>query len=521
MLTTPNTRRATGGEAGSPAGGTARTVVLLGWARLHRQAAEGGGLNLVVSELAQALTGRGWRVVYLRSGMEYSLKPGIRIEPSGSWRGVDCFDVVNSPVLSTGNFQFNDPRGQVSSPALSDAILTFISGEGCDVLHVHALEGYPLDLVARARGAGFPVVVTPHNYFALCPQVDLLHQEREVCVDFDGGRRCVGCLRMPDPDAEMRRRAKLNSARRLMGDGLTGVAKAVGRSLRAWTRGPLNGLAVDGAAPGPGSDRCEGAILVGGDLHLRVLNEYGERRRAGVGALGSADAVLPPGPFLLRVHEAMGVPRDKLRLCPLGLPHLDALRRATRAGPDAAPWRPEGGEPLRLTYFGNCWANKGLAVLVGALEILGPSDRFEVEVHASGDDAPFRARLRGFPGVTFHGAYDAPRQAAALERAHASVFAGIGLENSPLVILEALAAGRFVIASDRGAVPDFVRDGVNGLLFRAGDPSALARAIQAVLDGRVALPRRHAVLEASSSTTFEQFVGAVLGVYAQLPAART
>jgi glycosyltransferase involved in cell wall biosynthesis len=433
---------------------------------------------------------------------------------------VDCFDVVNSPVLSTGNFQFNDPRGQVSSPALTDALLTFLSAEGCDVLHVHALEGYPLDLVARARGAGFPVVVTPHNYFALCPQVDLLHREREVCVDYDGGRRCVGCLRMPDPGAEMRRRAKLNSARRLMGDGLAGVAKAVGRSLRAWTRASSSGIGLDGARPGPEDDQPERAILAGEGVHLRVLNEYGERRRAGVDALRGADLVLPPGPFLLRVHEAMGVGRDKLRLCPLGLPHLDALRRATRAGPDAAPWRPEGDGPLRLTYFGNCWANKGLAVLVGAIEVLGPSDRFAVEVHASGDDSPFRARLRGFSQVTFHGAYDAPRQAAALEHAHASVLAGLGLENSPLVILEALAAGRFVIASDRGAVPDFVRDGVNGLLFRAGDPVALARAIQTVLDGRVALPRRHAVLESSPSTTFEQFVGAVVDAYARLPAAR-
>ena len=510
------------GRAGQGAiGAGTRTVVLLGWARLHRQAAEGGGLNLVVSELAQALVRRGWRVVYLRSGMEYSLRPGIRVEDSGSWGGVSCFDVVNSPILSTGNFQFNDPLGQISAPPLGDAILAFLRTMGCSVLHVHALEGYPLDLVARARGEGYPVVVTPHNYFALCPQVDLLHQEREVCVDFEGGRRCVACLRMPDPEAEKRRRAKLRSARRLMGEGLSGLAKAVGRSLRARARARLVHAGPAGGVPaGAEIDAPEGRLLAGGDVHLRVLNEYGERRRAGVAALAAADLVLPPGPFLMRVHEAMGVPRDRLRLSPLGLPHLDALREATRRAPDAPCWNPARPEPLRLTYFGNCWATKGLGVLAGALEILGPGARLDVGIHASGDDALHRARLRGFPGVRFHGAYDAQAQARALERTHASVFAGIGLENSPLVILEALAAGRFVIASDRGAVPDFVRDGVNGLLYRAGNPGALAGAIGRVLDGHVAIPGRRTVLDASPTGSFGEFVGSMEDAYEQVMAGR-
>lgn len=50
-------------------------------------------------------------------------------------------------------------------------------------------------------------------------------------------------------------------------------------------------------------------------------------------------------------------------------------------------------------------------------------------------------------------------------------------EGMPLAIMEALAMGVPVIATPVGAVPELVRDGVNGLLVPVGDASALAEAI--------------------------------------------
>lgn len=49
---------------------------------------------------------------------------------------------------------------------------------------------------------------------------------------------------------------------------------------------------------------------------------------------------------------------------------------------------------------------------------------------------------------------------------------------SPLKVLEYMAAGRAVVASAIGQLPDLVRDGENGLLVAPGDAAALARAIR-------------------------------------------
>jgi len=54
-------------------------------------------------------------------------------------------------------------------------------------------------------------------------------------------------------------------------------------------------------------------------------------------------------------------------------------------------------------------------------------------------------------------------------------------EALPLVILEAMWAGKPVVATPVGGVPELVDPGVNGLLVPPGDPGALAAAVEEVL----------------------------------------
>jgi glycosyltransferase involved in cell wall biosynthesis len=77
-------------------------------------------------------------------------------------------------------------------------------------------------------------------------------------------------------------------------------------------------------------------------------------------------------------------------------------------------------------------------------------------------------------------------------------------EGLPLALLEALTLGRAVVATRVGGVPDVVDDGRTGLLVDPGDPVALAKAIERLLDdealrrqlgnaGRELMAREHSV----------------------------
>jgi glycosyltransferase involved in cell wall biosynthesis len=89
-----------------------------------------------------------------------------------------------------------------------------------------------------------------------------------------------------------------------------------------------------------------------------------------------------------------------------------------------------------------------------------------------------------------------------------------GLSN---VILEAMAAGRPVIASAVGGNPELVEDGVTGMLFRSGDEEGLVRcmralSVDAALRERLGGQGRRRAVERFATATM---VGAVQSLYQQ------
>ena len=57
-------------------------------------------------------------------------------------------------------------------------------------------------------------------------------------------------------------------------------------------------------------------------------------------------------------------------------------------------------------------------------------------------------------------------------------------ENSPLVLLNALASHTPVIVSDVAGMTEFVRDGVNGFAFERGSVAALADVLRRIMADR-------------------------------------
>ena len=78
-----------------------------------------------------------------------------------------------------------------------------------------------------------------------------------------------------------------------------------------------------------------------------------------------------------------------------------------------------------------------------------------------------------------------------------------------------MAAGKPVVATAAGGVPDIIDDGVNGLLVPLRDSTAMAGAIRALLTDRE-LARRVAeagLQRVRERFTIPQYVAAVTGVY--------
>lgn len=174
----------------------------------------------------------------------------------------------------------------------------------------------------------------------------------------------------------------------------------------------------------------------------------------------AVDLVVSPSRFLRDDLAARGVRFDRSEIVGFG-----PLRPA---GTVSAP-RPDG--PLRIGVIGG-HADKGIGVAYAALEQVRARG---VTLHHFGGD-PAAMGLRVPDGVEVGGRY----RLAELDRVFGAfdvlTVPSVWAENYPMVIPEAFARGRPVVASAIGGIPEMVRDGIDALLVPPGDPVALAAA---------------------------------------------
>jgi colanic acid/amylovoran biosynthesis glycosyltransferase len=156
----------------------------------------------------------------------------------------------------------------------------------------------------------------------------------------------------------------------------------------------------------------------------------------------------------------------------------------------AAPPTRDG--PASLVSVASLQPQKGHRILVDACAILRDRGRaLRCTLVGEGEERPaIEAQidaLRLGDVVTLLGTQPRDRVVAIVDAADVVVQASIVLpsgktEGIPVALMEALAAERAVVASAVSGIPELVVDGVTGLLVPPGDATALADAIERLLD---------------------------------------
>jgi glycosyltransferase involved in cell wall biosynthesis len=172
-------------------------------------------------------------------------------------------------------------------------------------------------------------------------------------------------------------------------------------------------------------------------------------------------------------------------------------------GYDPTEFRPGAPYPHPRPYvlgLGRLEAQKGFDVLVAALERVAGVDLLLAGAGSERAALETLARTRGLAArVRFLGATDRSTTLSLL-RGAAVVACPSRFEGLPLVCIEALAAGRPVVASAVNGIPEIVRGGETGFLVPADDPAALAAALMRALQA----PEEAARLAARGRALVEQ-----------------
>lgn len=183
---------------------------------------------------------------------------------------------------------------------------------------------------------------------------------------------------------------------------------------------------------------------------------------------------------MMQTHVDLGFPEQSIHIVPLGIPaeliiDIDDL-------PDSHQL--DGGK-VRLAFAGRVVAEKGPDVAIKAMahlvEEMGVGNS-SLDVIGTGPDRYARelkelAVALGLAGrVRFVGKLEHGQLLARYAEYDALLFTSRWAEPFGMTIVEAMARGLPVIATDCGGVPDIIADGENGLLVPPNEPRAVAEA---------------------------------------------
>jgi glycosyltransferase involved in cell wall biosynthesis len=200
------------------------------------------------------------------------------------------------------------------------------------------------------------------------------------------------------------------------------------------------------------------------------------RQRFVRGHMENVDQFLAPSAQLMERYLQWGIEQERIEVEEYG-----------RCQPAArAPDPPKTKSPTNIGFFGQLSYFKGTKVMLDAMSLLAEDAGAHLWLHGANLDlqtqefqdefAAMHETLRG--RVSFRGPYDHAELPKLMGNLHWVVVPSVWWENSPLVIQEAFFHRRPVICSDIGGMAEKVRDGVDGIHFRAGDAFSLARAFE-------------------------------------------
>jgi PEP-CTERM/exosortase A-associated glycosyltransferase len=246
-------------------------------------------------------------------------------------------------------------------------------------------------------------------------------------------------------------------------------------------------------------------------------------------ALRRAAAVTTICEGLRRDIIGRGIPADRVTVIPNA---VDLVRFAGARGPDPTLGKTLGidGGPV-LGFIGSFYHYEGLEVLIEALPaILAQAPDVRILLVGGGpEDSRLRARAAATPQgdrVRFVGRIPHDDVDRYYDLIDLLVYPRLSTRLTELVTplkpLEAMAQGRLVAASDVGGHRELIRDGSTGILFRAGDPAALAESVLRLLRTPESFPslRREARAFVERERSWPSIVGRYRHAYAMAQAPR-
>lgn len=330
-----------------------------------------------------------------------------------------------------------------------------------DVVHFQHLMLLSMRLPALAAERGIDTVMTLHDFWLFCARFGQLLEHGEKVCQGPTPDRCAACItdfKYSQSPLQKKVISAIRWTKEIAGFDLAPVVDAWRKSPLAAATKLLPRRRKEWSRDAPREPSTGDGLAAGFAARLRAVEELVPH----VGRFFSPSRTVRD-----RMVE-YGLPAEKVEVLPLGIHQFDVK-----------PRRAVAGRTPVFGFIGTIAPHKGVHVAIEAIRYL--KRHGELIIYGRTDYYPgyvgsLKAQAQGL-SVRFAGAVSRAELGIAFRAIDVLIMPSVWLENYPIIIQEARAAKVPVVASNLGGMSEAINDGVDGLLFRAGDAADLARTL--------------------------------------------
>lgn len=433
------------------------------------------GTEMYTFYLAQNLRVMGYEVIVVSAGFPW--------EPRQA-EAVTRYEYEGFPVylIDKNYFPIGRYRDTYYQPAMIRAFKDLLQKLEPDIVHITSLANHTAVLPEVTASLGIPTVATLTDFFGICCNSNLLTADGSLCAGPDRyGTNCIICRIKWEP-------------------------KNGGKAyIPSWARRqPVATLYLFGC-------RLKGDVARYRKVGISTfVPDIMRRSKVLTSSYNTCHAVIAPTRFLRDAYIANGL-RAPIEVSHFG---IDVSRGAKPARPS--------GVSIKFGFIGRIAPNKGLDLLLKAFARL-PRGRAELlvygsEMQASGYLDEVKSLAQGLM-VSFQGTFPSREIGDVMEKIDFLVIPSRWYENSPLVLLNALASHTPVVVADVDGMTEFVEDGRNGFIFKREDSVDLERVLRMIIEEPSGA--RTMSLTTEYPRTTRMMAGEVVAMYEKVMAGKT
>lgn len=152
------------------------------------------GSELYTHALSKALIGRKHEVRVFT--YEYGSSPDGSFLERSTYNTVPVYRAYPRPPTIPRLYWVRAALDSFRNEAIGSQFADVLREFRPDVVHVQHLHNVSATVVRHARQMRIPVVMTLHDFWMMCPRINLFDYQKKICMNSYGGSRCGRCLEL-------------------------------------------------------------------------------------------------------------------------------------------------------------------------------------------------------------------------------------------------------------------------------------------------------------------------------------